>query len=203
LERNYRRAEKWRIVAFPDAVASARSVTDRPRDVSRLCVCVCMLRATCGTNRAIDPVVSKNRGVFRGDFVCRPQPRPEPETLVCQPASNARSNYDQAILVETSEKRWRVTQGWHPEKGVRSTAEDHKRFGHALPEHVVATRRVPPAAHFLSTFPFRFSDINELNLPKTCGTEFPDPDDLLSFKLIICPDEVSKYSSGATYSCYD
>jgi hypothetical protein len=34
-------------------------------------------------------------------------------------------------------------------------------------------------------------DINELNLPKTCGTEFPDPDDLLTFKLIICPDEVS------------
>ncbi|KAK5642648.1 hypothetical protein RI129_008815 [Pyrocoelia pectoralis] len=28
-------------------------------------------------------------------------------------------------------------------------------------------------------------DINELNLPKTCNTEFPDPDDLLSFKLII------------------
>lgn len=35
-------------------------------------------------------------------------------------------------------------------------------------------------------------DINELNLPKTCTTEFPDPDDLLNFKLIICPDEVSK-----------
>lgn len=32
-------------------------------------------------------------------------------------------------------------------------------------------------------------DINELNLPKTCATEFPDPDDLLNFKLIICPDE--------------
>ena len=32
-------------------------------------------------------------------------------------------------------------------------------------------------------------DINELELPKTCKTEFPDPDDLLSFKLIIFPDE--------------
>ncbi|KAL3841670.1 hypothetical protein ACJMK2_019784 [Sinanodonta woodiana] len=32
-------------------------------------------------------------------------------------------------------------------------------------------------------------DINELNLPKTCQMEFPDPDDLLNFKLIICPDE--------------
>lgn len=33
------------------------------------------------------------------------------------------------------------------------------------------------------------TDLNELNLPKTCNTEFPDPDDLLNFKLIICPDE--------------
>lgn len=32
-------------------------------------------------------------------------------------------------------------------------------------------------------------DINELNLPKTCQIEFPDHDDLLNFKLIICPDE--------------
>jgi len=32
-------------------------------------------------------------------------------------------------------------------------------------------------------------DINELELPKTCATEFPDPDDLLNFKLIISPDE--------------
>merc|ERR1712189_89202 len=32
-------------------------------------------------------------------------------------------------------------------------------------------------------------DINELELPKTCKTEFPDPDDLLTFKLIIYPDE--------------
>ncbi|KAH8260609.1 hypothetical protein KR038_008679 [Drosophila bunnanda] len=32
-------------------------------------------------------------------------------------------------------------------------------------------------------------DISELNLPKTCATDFPDPDDLLNFKLIISPDE--------------
>lgn len=32
-------------------------------------------------------------------------------------------------------------------------------------------------------------DINELSLPKTCNVDFPDPDDLLSFKLTICPDE--------------
>lgn len=28
-----------------------------------------------------------------------------------------------------------------------------------------------------------------MNLPKTCTTEFLDPDDLLNFKLIICPDD--------------
>lgn len=33
------------------------------------------------------------------------------------------------------------------------------------------------------------TDINDLNLPKTCNTDFPDLDDLLNFKLIICPDE--------------
>jgi len=32
-------------------------------------------------------------------------------------------------------------------------------------------------------------DINELSLPKTCNVEFPDQDDLLTFKLTICPDE--------------
>uniref|UniRef100_A0A672P8L4 NEDD8-conjugating enzyme UBC12 n=1 Tax=Sinocyclocheilus grahami TaxID=75366 RepID=A0A672P8L4_SINGR len=35
-------------------------------------------------------------------------------------------------------------------------------------------------------------DINELNLPKTCEMVFPDQDDLLSFKLIISPDEVGQ-----------
>ncbi|KAK8776678.1 hypothetical protein V5799_029976 [Amblyomma americanum] len=32
-------------------------------------------------------------------------------------------------------------------------------------------------------------DINELDLPKTCQVQFPDPDNLLDFKLTICPDE--------------
>lgn len=32
-------------------------------------------------------------------------------------------------------------------------------------------------------------DITDLNLPKICRTEFPDPDDLLNFLVIICPDE--------------
>ncbi|KAK2714221.1 NEDD8-conjugating enzyme Ubc12-like [Artemia franciscana] len=38
-------------------------------------------------------------------------------------------------------------------------------------------------------------DLDELNLPKTCAIEFPDPDDLLNFKLVICPDE-SFYKGG-------
>ena len=37
---------------------------------------------------------------------------------------------------------------------------------------------------------FLLSDIAELNLPKTCQLDFPDPDDLLNFRLIISPDEV-------------
>ena len=32
-------------------------------------------------------------------------------------------------------------------------------------------------------------DINEMELPKTCRTEFDDPDNLLNFTLIISPDE--------------
>lgn len=38
---------------------------------------------------------------------------------------------------------------------------------------------------------FVFPDMNELTLPQTCKLDFPDKDDLLNFKLIICPDEVS------------
>ncbi|XP_075525505.1 NEDD8-conjugating enzyme Ubc12-like [Dermacentor variabilis] len=32
-------------------------------------------------------------------------------------------------------------------------------------------------------------DIGELDLPRTCQTVFPNPDDLTKFKVIICPDE--------------
>lgn len=39
-------------------------------------------------------------------------------------------------------------------------------------------------------------DINELNLPKTCDISFSDPDDLLNFKLVICPDEVRVHLVG-------
>lgn len=40
------------------------------------------------------------------------------------------------------------------------------------------------------------SDIRDLELPKTCETEFPDPDDLLNFKLVISPDEVRQAHSN-------
>ena len=33
-------------------------------------------------------------------------------------------------------------------------------------------------------------DMNELTLPNTCQLDFLDKDDLLNFKLIVCPDEV-------------
>ena len=44
-----------------------------------------------------------------------------------------------------------------------------------------------------------FKDLNELELPKTCKTEFPDVDDLLNFKLIIYPDEVKKLAAYIKY----
>ena len=43
-------------------------------------------------------------------------------------------------------------------------------------------------------------DLNELELPKTCGTDFPDPDDLLNFKLIISPDEGFYRTGRFTFS---
>ncbi|KAL1441134.1 hypothetical protein MTO96_008875 [Rhipicephalus appendiculatus] len=32
-------------------------------------------------------------------------------------------------------------------------------------------------------------DVSDMDLPSTCQTVFPDPDDLANFKAIICPDE--------------
>lgn len=47
-----------------------------------------------------------------------------------------------------------------------------------------------------------FSDINELNLPKTCQVDFPDPDDLLNFKVIISPDEVCILCMSVSVTVY-
>ena len=43
-------------------------------------------------------------------------------------------------------------------------------------------------------------DLNELELPKTCKTEFPDVDDLLNFKLIIYPDEVLEAAKNTQFN---
>ncbi|NXI29874.1 UBC12 enzyme, partial [Sterrhoptilus dennistouni] len=48
-----------------------------------------------------------------------------------------------------------------------------------------AVPRVSPRPHVSRVSP----DINELNLPKTCEIDFSDQDDLLHFRLLICPDE--------------
>ena len=43
------------------------------------------------------------------------------------------------------------------------------------------------------------ADLADLNLPKTCQIDFPDPDDLLNFRLIITPDEVSPLCHHTVY----
>lgn len=53
----------------------------------------------------------------------------------------------------------------------------------------------PPSANWPLLLLF-LPDINELNLPKTCEIDFSDQDDLLNFKLVICPDEVSGWLRG-------
>lgn len=53
--------------------------------------------------------------------------------------------------------------------------------------NAASTTKKSSAAHLRIT-----KDMNELTLPKTCELDFPDKDDLLNFKLIVCPDEVSK-----------
>ena len=42
------------------------------------------------------------------------------------------------------------------------------------------------------------ADLADLNLPKTCQIDFPDPDDLLNFRLVITPDEVHVH----VHTCY-
>ncbi|NWU29415.1 UBC12 enzyme, partial [Dyaphorophyia castanea] len=44
-------------------------------------------------------------------------------------------------------------------------------------------------------------DINELNLPKTCEIDFSDQDDLLHFRLLICPDEVGLSPVSPPVTC--
>lgn len=53
------------------------------------------------------------------------------------------------------------------------------------PPHIPTYPHVSPIYPHVSP-----TDINELNLPKTCEIDFSDQDDLLHFRLLICPDEV-------------
>lgn len=71
--------------------------------------------------------------------------------------------------------------------------EDNRK-NHQLPNYAYKGVYIPlllPVNYFMRFIglSYIFLDINELNLPKTCNTDFPDPDDLLNFKLVICPDE--------------
>lgn len=63
-------------------------------------------------------------------------------------------------------------------------------FGYMFFQQIILWMNwIPPCSTFL-ILNHVYTDINELNLPKTCQMEFPDQDDLLNFKLIISPDEV-------------
>lgn len=99
------------------------------------------------------------------------------------------------VGVERPLQLWSNYSRWNKQKRM----ENHPRLAprRRHPQHSWESRKVryngaSEPHRSLLWFAVIFSDINELNLPKTCGTEFPDPDDLLSFKLIICPDEVRK-----------
>lgn len=93
---------------------------------------------------------------------------------------------DKAVLVETTKEGWR---GWWPAENntISCTTSNYKRFFFLL--------FLPENFRFHKFFHL---DINELNLPRTCTTNFPDPNDLLNFKMIICPDE--GYYKGGRFS---
>ncbi|CAG0884787.1 unnamed protein product [Cyprideis torosa] len=56
--------------------------------------------------------------------------------------------------------------------------------GESSSQNSRSSQNRPSAAHLRIS-----KDINELNLPPTCAVDFPDPNDLLVFKITICPDE--------------
>lgn len=67
-----------------------------------------------------------------------------------------------------------------------------QKGNHCKPHHPSPTKKQSSLPLYICIYSWSFqfaTDINDLNLPKTCTTEFPDPDDLLNFKLNICPDE--------------
>lgn len=153
---------------------------------------------------AIDPLVSKNRGGFQGPILYAVGSRgPCPRHFYVSPR---RRRARVLTMIKLFSLKQAKKDGESPKAGTQKKASAAqlritKGSDTRLPVHGVRDATRAPARP-LSRLAFLFSDINELNLPKTCGTEFPDPDDLLSFKLIICPDEVSRNSSGAPYGPY-
>ena len=65
---------------------------------------------------------------------------------------------------------------------------------HSFSGHIQTLHTVCRHIAFLSS-----TDLADLNLPKTCQIDFPDPDDLLNFQLIITPDEVSMHPTMYIY----
>jgi len=62
--------------------------------------------------------------------------------------------------------------------------KNQKKEGEGAEGSKAPTQKKASAAQLRIT-----KDINELSLPKTCNVDFPDLNDLLVFKLTICPDE--------------
>uniref|UniRef100_A0AAZ3QGP1 NEDD8-conjugating enzyme UBC12 n=1 Tax=Oncorhynchus tshawytscha TaxID=74940 RepID=A0AAZ3QGP1_ONCTS len=82
----------------------------------------------------------------------------------------------------------------YSKQNIGNTAGQPLQFERPQSERENTTTGVGSPQHFRRDhwtvfIGLRCSDINELNLPKTCEIVFPDQDDLLNFKLIISPDE--------------
>uniref|UniRef100_A0A8C8ASA7 NEDD8-conjugating enzyme UBC12 n=1 Tax=Otus sunia TaxID=257818 RepID=A0A8C8ASA7_9STRI len=73
--------------------------------------------------------------------------------------------------------------------GQGVTGPSRAPLGPGCPSLGVATLPVSPCVTVSPTCRVPPPDINELNLPKTCEIDFSDQDDLLHFRLLICPDE--------------
>ncbi|XP_006904824.1 NEDD8-conjugating enzyme Ubc12 [Pteropus alecto] len=79
--------------------------------------------------------------------------------------------------------------------GIWGIAQDRPGEGHRGSPGPCTCSEHPPRSLLCPLSLLCNPDINELNLPKTCDISFSDPDDLLNFKLVICPDE-GFYKSG-------
>ncbi|CAG2216509.1 UBC12 [Mytilus edulis] len=74
-------------------------------------------------------------------------------------------------------------------EGEQSEEATVQTESHKAQSYIARTIAIPLPYKRPSRQAIHISNINELNLPKTCQLDFPDQDDLLTFKLTICPDE--------------